>query len=80
MLSEYEIHVNRMLKIRPKVRWMQGIQPVYQDFSENIDPRGHENHSGTCCSLGWHLPQNTAGLNWQLAIILEMYEKPTSPF
>ena len=37
-------------------------QPVYQNFSVNIDPKEHKKHHGDFGDLRWHLPQNTAGL------------------
>ena len=38
------------------------IQPVYQDFSENIDLREPKKWYGINDLLGGHSPQNTAGL------------------
>ena len=37
-------------------------EPGYQNFSENIDPKQHKNHSGHNVALRWCLPQNSAGL------------------
>ena len=42
---------------------MAPLQPVYQDFSVNIDPKEHQKHHGKFALFRWHLPQNTAGLN-----------------
>ena len=38
------------------------IEPGYQNFSENIDPKQHKKHSGHNVALRWYLPQNSAGL------------------
>ena len=37
-------------------------QPVYQNFSVNIDPKGLKKHHGIFAHLRWRTPQNTAGL------------------
>ena len=37
-------------------------QPVYQNFSVNIDPEGLKKHHGEFADLRWPTPQNTAGL------------------
>ena len=41
---------------------MAHLQPVYQNFSVNIDPKEHQKHHGKFALFRWHLPQNTAGL------------------